>query len=644
MPTILVVDDMPIFREPIEVVLRAEGFKTVTASNGHEAIAALSSTKPDLVLLDLGMPVMDGLEFLKHLRRGNSRSAIPVIVLSAESDRVRIVEAVSLGISGYLLKSGFSLATMLEKVRAVLSAGNHGQPPGSLEAPAGLPAHSSPTGKSPLSSPVPKSPTVGPSTAPSEATKSSTQSSTSNRSLDHRGETSASQSCSPSVRIAGNEAPTTGIPQDVRDLRPILTRSELLERLKSCQELKGFSPAVGEILRLTKGDGASLDEVGKAIAQDQSLSLRILKLANSSLYAHGDRVFTVQKAVQRIGIASIRQAAMNIGVVERFSSPIFKDHISTPQFWEHSIACGVIAADLARAAGDQDADLAFTCGLLHDMGRIILADLLGEQYLGVIDTARRLNAPLETVESRMLLLNHAEVMARVLSAWKLPGQLADPIMHHHVAAADARNLSPLKFKQILRLGLADRLAHALLIGNSGNEIVYPIDDHCQALGVTPDLLRGIEMSAPEKTEEARFALMASSAVGEWPQRADEWRARLPRPIRPVFGSASPECDSFRVLLDTVAGKRSSEPPNIAVAHLASPKAGDMAALQILTEEKNAQTGALPLCIVAPNKSWPIPDALLAGRSVNQLRSPISLHELFDALGTALTEDRTKLAA
>ncbi|MBX3390609.1 MAG: response regulator [Phycisphaeraceae bacterium] len=115
--TVLVVDDMPIFREPIEAVLRAEGLKTATAANGHEAIVLLSEVKPDLVLLDLGMPVLDGLSVLRYMRNEPTFKTTPVIVLSAESDRVRIVEAMKLGIAGYLLKASFSLKELLSRVK-----------------------------------------------------------------------------------------------------------------------------------------------------------------------------------------------------------------------------------------------------------------------------------------------------------------------------------------------------------------------------------------------------------------------------------------------------------------------------------------------------------------------------------------------
>src|SRR5688572_24595203 len=82
MQTILVVDDMAIFREPLAACLKHEGYATVCAANGKEALTAVVRKRPDLILLDLAMPVMDGLTFLRHLRGNPATSALPVILLT----------------------------------------------------------------------------------------------------------------------------------------------------------------------------------------------------------------------------------------------------------------------------------------------------------------------------------------------------------------------------------------------------------------------------------------------------------------------------------------------------------------------------------------------------------------------------------
>jgi len=580
MPTVLIVDDMPIFREPIEAVLRADGFETTTASNGHEALVAMATVKPALVLLDLEMPVMGGLACLRAIRADRALKATPVIILSADSDRAHITQAVKLGISGYLLKSGFSLKAMLEKVRATLAltgaAPNTGTPaPSAVAGPPGTPV-TPPLPASPAASDTPglrfDAPPAGPSVPPAP---------------HHVG-------CSLSDSERENAAAA-----DIKSLKPILTRSDLTERLKTCEELKGFSPTVSQVLQLTASPNSSLEAVSKAVRQDQAMALKILKVANSSVYSRGDRVDTVQKAILRIGMECIRQTVLNIGVVERFSSPAFKEHVSTAHFWEHSIACGIIAAEIAHAMDGKEADSAFTSGLLHDLGRVIFAEVLGDQYIRVIETARRLAAPLELVETRMLLINHADVMDRLLNAWKFPKHLVDPIMYHHLSAGSVRGVSPTRMPEILRLGLANRLAHAMLLGTSGNETIYPTEEHCRALNVSPATIRAIEESARQQTDDTKCALMSHASGNAWPRRSEQLRATLAAPFRPLYVSADPELDAYRIFCNELAGAGGDEPPNLAVVHIASPKERGLLAERLANAERDAGSRALPLLMLSP---------------------------------------------
>jgi len=121
MSTILVVDDLAIFRDPITLCLRSEGYQTLSASNGREALNLLQSKTPDLIILDLAMPTMDGITFLKHLRSDPQWAKLPVILLTAVFNKQLVLEVAKLGVRDYLLKSKISLAELLERIRKTLN-------------------------------------------------------------------------------------------------------------------------------------------------------------------------------------------------------------------------------------------------------------------------------------------------------------------------------------------------------------------------------------------------------------------------------------------------------------------------------------------------------------------------------------------
>ena len=121
MTRILVVDDEHLLRTPVAAVLRQAGYVVECAASGEEALRALESATPELILLDLMMPGMGGLGFLRRLRADPRWAGVPVIVLSAGSDGEQGTEAFKLGARACLLKGTFSLAKLTHFIE-VLSA------------------------------------------------------------------------------------------------------------------------------------------------------------------------------------------------------------------------------------------------------------------------------------------------------------------------------------------------------------------------------------------------------------------------------------------------------------------------------------------------------------------------------------------
>jgi len=115
METILIVEDNPRMQETLSTVLRLKGFQTLTAYNGVEALDVLRLRTPDLMLLDLMMPVMGGLELLKVLRDTPQWKDLPVVVLSARDDFG--AELRQFGVTDYLVKSRYSVNDLVYHIR-----------------------------------------------------------------------------------------------------------------------------------------------------------------------------------------------------------------------------------------------------------------------------------------------------------------------------------------------------------------------------------------------------------------------------------------------------------------------------------------------------------------------------------------------
>ena len=116
MKTILVVDDTASVRQLLQDYLTQQGFRIVTASNGQEAIYAARHSNPDVILLDIMMPQMDGFEFLRHYRK---EKQTPIIVITAKEEETDAVLGLELGADDYVIKP-FRMRELLSRIRAVL--------------------------------------------------------------------------------------------------------------------------------------------------------------------------------------------------------------------------------------------------------------------------------------------------------------------------------------------------------------------------------------------------------------------------------------------------------------------------------------------------------------------------------------------
>jgi two-component system, OmpR family, alkaline phosphatase synthesis response regulator PhoP len=122
---ILVVDDEPNIVQTLQDRLEMNDYSVVTAANGRDGLEKALSEKPDIILLDVIMPVMNGHEMLEQLRKSDEGKNIAVIMLTARSQNHDIARASACGIEDYIVKP-FDLSELLEKIAGILESRHAG--------------------------------------------------------------------------------------------------------------------------------------------------------------------------------------------------------------------------------------------------------------------------------------------------------------------------------------------------------------------------------------------------------------------------------------------------------------------------------------------------------------------------------------
>jgi len=120
MTKIMVVDDEPDVLEVVKLILESDGYQVVTASSGQEALNIIEKEKPDLVLLDIIMPRMDGWEVFSRIKSNPRTHSIPVIMLTAKDQRIdKLIGLHVVRVDDYITKP-FGRAELLERIKRVL--------------------------------------------------------------------------------------------------------------------------------------------------------------------------------------------------------------------------------------------------------------------------------------------------------------------------------------------------------------------------------------------------------------------------------------------------------------------------------------------------------------------------------------------
>ncbi len=186
------------------------------------------------------------------------------------------------------------------------------------------------------------------------------------------------------------------------------------------------------INQLVEDPNSNLADIAKAVSQDPSFTVRLLRVANSPFYGFSSTIDTVAKAVSVIGTSQIRNLALSMSVAKTFAG-LPNNLVSMDNFWRHSLYCALTARILARQARKCDSEAVFTAGLLHDIGELIIFNRLPgqakEALLLVLDSVDDL--PVYQAERQIIGFDHAQVGMELARQWKLPPMLEECIGYHH---------------------------------------------------------------------------------------------------------------------------------------------------------------------------------------------------------------------
>ncbi len=201
-------------------------------------------------------------------------------------------------------------------------------------------------------------------------------------------------------------------------------RAEVIAR----KNLPTIPTVLARILQLVDAESASGKELIKVIENDQALTGKMLRLANSAFFGQTRKVATIPRAVVLLGFSTVRNLALGVKVWDALGTGIARNRLD--ELWAHAVTVAVATKAIAAQLRAGDPDEAFTAGLLHDVGRLVLAMRFREDYWRAVGGASEAGA-VERTEATELGVDHAEVGGWILEAWSLPPSIVEAVRAHH---------------------------------------------------------------------------------------------------------------------------------------------------------------------------------------------------------------------
>ncbi len=206
-------------------------------------------------------------------------------------------------------------------------------------------------------------------------------------------------------------------------------RERVLSKLKNVKELPSFPAVAQNIMRMVESDDFSMRDLKAEIEKDPGLAAKILKAANSFAFnPYGKEITSIDRAIMQLGVKNLVPIVIGLSIVKL--SDGLPGRFNADLFWKHSYTCAHVAKRLAKRFNLSDAD-AFTAGLLHDVGKLVLYMFFPEEYEEALKVAEEEGLLSTEAERRIFGIDHTEVGEHIVKYWQLPSLIAETTRYHH---------------------------------------------------------------------------------------------------------------------------------------------------------------------------------------------------------------------
>jgi len=279
--------------------------------------------------------------------------------------------------------------------------------------------------------------------------------------------------------------------------------------IKKARNLPALPQVTSKLLNVFNDAKAQAKDVSKIIESDQSLATQLLKQVNSPFYGFPGRISNLQHAVVIMGFNAVKNLAIGFSMA-KMSRKGSSTVLSTEQFWEHSLGVGVGARSIGKEIGYTCPEELLAAGLVHDVGKIILADNFAEEYAQIITEAEETGGEVYQSEKKILGGSHDEVGEWFTKENRFPPVLTTCIKYHHMPS---RYTSGEFMKAVQTIYVANQLCKLQGVGlTCGGICSEELEAVCREVGLSDEAKEKVSENLKAEVDGAKefFGITAAA--------------------------------------------------------------------------------------------------------------------------------------
>jgi putative nucleotidyltransferase with HDIG domain len=274
--------------------------------------------------------------------------------------------------------------------------------------------------------------------------------------------------------------------------------------IANLDQLPSIPLVVTKIINMVNDPEVDFKKVAEEISKDQAITTDILRISNSAYYSKGKEISSVDRAIITLGIKEVKDIIVLSTAKQILNKPVVGYDLEKGDLWKHNLVVAMLAKKMALDKKRRDiADEVFTGGIIHDVGKTILALFVANVFKEIITMTQEKHIPFTDAEKEVMGFNHQEIGDKVLQKWQFPDTLRAIVLHHHTPMA-----APEPYRtHVAFVHIANSIALMAGVGIGSDGLFHELSEEAVKLtGFTPAELENLYAHVPELLNQAKSIL------------------------------------------------------------------------------------------------------------------------------------------